>query len=163
MDNWASWSYTTVFDAGLFEVQKRSKAFDLAAVEHVHGFAVLEQGHGRRRRRIGRQNIPQVGDGCFIAAREDGGHLRGFRRMLERHSNSRARASSGTAAHGIDDHQDGTTAGRQEPVDVGGSASLLYTVTGEVGAHGSDENFGIGHDSILAGASGVRPGVQFIL
>jgi hypothetical protein len=46
--------------------------------------------------------------------------------------------------------------------------SLLDTVTGEIGAHGSDENFGIGHDSILAGASSAgsdkcRLALQFIL
>src|SRR5580658_5219429 len=122
-------------------------------MQHVYGLAVLEQSHGWRRRRIFGKNIAQVGDGCFIAAGENGGGFRGSNRMLERDSNGRSRAARGTATHGIDDHQDGTTAGRQELVHVGGSASLLDTVTGEIGAHRSDENFRIDHDSILAGAS----------
>jgi hypothetical protein len=132
-------------------------AFDLAAMQHIYGLAVLEQGHGWRRRRIGGQNIAQVGDSCFIAARENGSDLRGSRRMVQCQTYRGAGSSSRTTTDRIDDHQDGTTAGCQKPVDVGGSASLLDTVTGEVGTHGSDENFGIGHDSILAGASSAGP------
>lgn len=105
-----------------------------------------------------------MGDGCFIGAGENGGDLAGAHRVLQRHANGRPRAPSGTSAHRIDDHQDGTTAGGEQPVDVGWSASLLHTVTGEIGAHGSDENFGIGHDSILAGASSLAAlAVQFTL
>src|SRR5580658_2674872 len=122
-------------------------------MQHVNGLAVLEQGHGWRGWWKFGQNAAQVRDRSFIGAGKNSGDLRGSCRMLQCHANGRARTPSSTAAHGIDDHQDGTTAGLEQPVHVGGSASFLDTVSGEVGTHGSDENFGIGHDSILAGAS----------
>jgi len=92
-----------------------------------------------------------MGDRSFITACKNRGGLRGSNRMLERHSNGWSRAARGASAHGIHYHQNRTSSWSKQPVYVSRSAGLLDTVTGEIGAHGSDENFGVRHESILAG------------
>ncbi len=137
---------------------RRLAPLDFAPMNHVHRLAVLEQRHGRRRRWIVRQNVSQMRDRRFITARENSSGLCRSSRMLERHSDGWSRTARSASTHRIDDHQDRTTARRKQPVHVCWSASLLHTVTGQIGAHGSDENFRIGHELILAGVSSYAPG-----
>ena len=80
--------------------------------------------------------------------------------MLEGHANGWPGAAGGATAHRIDDHQNRAAVGRKNPVDIGGRACLFDTVSGKVGAHGGDENFRVGHESILAGRSSSRPVLQ---
>lgn len=93
-------------------------------------------------------------DRGFIAAGENGSNLCWTHCMLQRHPDGRTRAARGATTDGIDHHQNGAAAGCKKAVDIGGSSRFLDTIAGEVGAHGSDENFRVGHESILAGRGG---------
>jgi len=94
-----------------------------------------------------------VGYGRFITACKDGCNLRWPHGVLKRDTYCGPRTPRGAAAYGIDNHQNGTAARCKEPVYIGGSASLLDTMTSKVRTHGSDKNFGVSHGLILAGAS----------
>jgi len=65
-------------------------------------------------------------------------------------------AAGRAAANRIHNHEDGSVAGRQQAVDIGGGSGLLHAELREVRAHGSDKLFGIGHSFDFTAAAAVR-------
>ena len=70
--------------------------------------------------------------------------------VLQRHADSGARLARGASADRIYNHQDRAVLRRQRPVDIGGSAGFLHTVTRKIFPHGDEESFRIGHALTVA-------------
>ncbi len=89
--------------------------------------------------------------GGFVSPCKHGAHLRRAHGMLERQPYRWTSPTGRASAHRIDHHHHRAAAGRKEPIDIRGSPRLLDAVLSQVRAHGGDELFRVGHDSIIAG------------
>jgi hypothetical protein len=119
--------------------------FDLVAVEHVDGFAILKEGDGRRGWRHGREQRTDVGHGSIVATGKYGDGLGRFYGMFEGHSDAGACFTSSATADGIDDYHYGAAARGNGTIYVGRSARLLDSILGKVTAHGGEKLFRVGH------------------
>lgn len=133
---------------------------NIAAVNHVDGFAVLKKSDRWRRRWERSENFAQMCDCGVITAREDrSGAIRALR-MLKRHADAGTGTTSRASANRIYDHQ-GCSGGGENAVDIRRSAGLFDTKARQVLAHRYKQLFGIGHNRIIAREAQFRIGREF--
>lgn len=121
--------------------------FDLEAVHGPDGFAVTEEGEGGGGRGDADASevlIAEVFDGFDIAAGEDGDSGVGAVGVLEGESDGGAGLGGGATADGVGDDEDGAMGG-DGGVEFAGGPGFLDAVLGDVGAHGDEKGFRVGH------------------
>jgi hypothetical protein len=133
--------------------------FDIAAVEHVDGLAVLEQRDRGRGRGIVLKDGAQVGYSGIVAAGKDGSGYIGPDGVLQGESDAGPGFACRTAAYGINHHHHGAIAGSEDTVNFFWSASFFDAEAGEIFPHGDKESFGIGH-ALNVAELGVLKGIQ---